>query len=132
MSMDNGCDMSGKVLVIDDDHDVRETIGDILRAAGFDVEQAGDGNQGLEAIQQADFDLILTDILMPQKEGIETILEIRNGNPYIKIIAISGGDRTGNYAFLEMAEKLGANATLKKPFLPKQLLSLIGEVLERP
>jgi DNA-binding response OmpR family regulator len=123
--------MSGKILVIDDDDDVRETICDILRAAGYEVEQASDGDQGLRAFGQTGFDLIVTDILMPQKEGIETILEIRDGNPEIKIIAISGGDRTGNYAYLEMAKKLGADKTLKKPFAPRQLLDLIEGILKR-
>ena len=121
--------MNGKVLVIDDDRDVRETICNILQAGSYDVEQAKDGNQGLMAFEQGEFDLIITDILMPRKEGIETILEIRGGNPDIKIIAISGGDRTGNNAYLEMAKKLGADGTLKKPFVAKQLLSLIDEVL---
>ena len=66
---------------------------------------------------------------MPHKEGIETIMEIRTSNADVKIIAISGGDRSGNNAYLDMAEKLGANRILKKPFGPKQLLSLIDEVL---
>ncbi len=121
--------MPGKILVIDDDDNVRETICDTLLAAGYEVEQARDGDQGLRTFGEAHFDLIITDILMPQKEGIETILEIRNVNPEIKIIAISGGDRGGNYAYLDMAEKLGADKTMKKPFVPRQLLALIEEVL---
>ena len=83
----------------------------------------------MEVFGQARFDLVITDILMPHKEGIETIMEIRTSNADVKIIEISGGDRSGNNAYLDMAEKLGANRILKKPFGPKQLLSLIDEVL---
>ena len=73
--------------------------------------------------------MVITNILMPHKEGIETIMEIRTSNADVKIIAISGDDRSGNNAYLDMADKLGANRILKKPFGPKQLLSLIDEVL---
>ncbi len=101
-----------------------------LRSAEYEVAEASDGLLGLKAAAQAPFDLVITDILMPNKEGIETMRELRRQESGLKIIAISGGDRRGGN-FLEMAKKLGADKTLSKPFRPQELLADVAEVLAR-
>jgi len=117
-----------RILVIDDDELVRKTIVMTLRSADYEVAEASDGVLGLKAAAQAPFDLVITDILMPNKEGIETMRELRLQESGLKIIAISGGDRRGG-SFLEMARKLGADKTLSKPFRPQELLADVAEVL---
>ena len=117
-----------QVLVIDDDVAVRQTIALLLEDAGIDVIQASDGKEGLSAFQRSHPDLIVTDIIMPEKEGIETIIEIRKLNQKLPIIAISGGGRIGNTDFLEIASRLGASVTLPKPFDPETLVGLVRKL----
>ena len=118
-----------RVLVIDDDSLVRSTIRRLLEREDFTVFEARHGADGLSVIAAQPIDLVITDILMPDKEGIETILEIRQSFPTLPIIATSGGDRTGNNEYLEMASKLGADRVLPKPFRSRELLAMIGEIL---
>ena len=118
-----------RILVIDDDELVRSTIKAALEHAKHEVEVAGDGHQGIARYQGGTFDLVVTDIIMPEKEGIETIIELRQHNPAIKIIAISGGGRTSNEIFLDVAKKFGAVAVLAKPFSPKQLIATVDKAL---
>jgi len=117
--------MAKRILLIDDDELVRATIQSILESAGYEVTQAADGVQGLEAYRASTPDLVITDILMPNKEGIETIRDLKRCNPAPRIIAISGGDRNGDAQFLQMAEKLGADRILPKPFRKAALLDLV-------
>ncbi|MBC8239113.1 MAG: response regulator [Alphaproteobacteria bacterium] len=117
-----------RILVIDDDDLVRETIKLGLESAHYQVVEANDGAVGLKIASQDEFDLVITDILMPNKEGIETIQELRRARPTLKIIAISGGDRRGG-SFLEIAEKFGASKTLRKPFRPQELLRCVQDLL---
>ncbi len=117
-----------QVLVIDDDVAVRQTIALLLEDAGIDVTQAADGKEGLRAFQRSRPDLIVTDIIMPEKEGIQTITDIRKQDARVPIIAISGGGRIGNTDFLEIASKLGATVTLAKPFDPEILVALIRKL----
>jgi DNA-binding response OmpR family regulator len=114
-----------KVLVIDDDPVARMTVRAILEDEGYSVTCAEDGRRGLEAFRKLRPDLVVTDIVMPEKEGIETILELRSIWPRGPIIAISGGGRTGNTDYLRLAQGMGANAILRKPFEPAELLSCI-------
>ena len=114
-----------KILVIDDDELVRSTITAALELADYEVVQACDGQEGVDTFQTAKFDLVVTDIIMPEKEGIEAIIEIRQHDPNIKIIAISGGGRTSNQIFLDVAKKFGAVDVLPKPFTPKQLVTMV-------
>ena len=118
-----------RILVIDDDELVRATLKSALELAQHDVVVAKDGLQGLANYQDGDFDLVVTDIIMPEKEGIETIIELRQQNPAVKIIAISGGGRTSNEIFLDVAKKFGAVDVLSKPFSPKQLLASVERAL---
>jgi CheY-like chemotaxis protein len=94
-----------KVLVIDDDSLVRDTTVRILEREGYQVVVASDGVRGLRVFRTEQPDLVITDIIMPEKEGIETIGEIRGDRPDAKIIAISVGGRIGNVDVLKIAEK---------------------------
>lgn len=118
------------ILVIEDDNSFRSVLVQMLAKAGYDVLQAENGNQALGHCKETSPDLVLTDIIMPDKEGLETIQELLGICPNIKIIAMSGGGRFGPGSYLPLAEKLGAKKTLQKPFLREQLLSAIKEVLE--
>jgi DNA-binding response OmpR family regulator len=116
-----------RILIIDDEHQVRRWLRTGLESAGYDVEDAPDGVKGLTAFKQRPADLVLTDIYMPEKEGLETIRELRRQNPELKIIAMSGGGIAGD--FLPYAKKLGAVKTIEKPFDTELLLETVREVL---
>jgi len=118
-----------RALVIDDDDLTRETICSMLKAANFEVLQAQDGDLGLKLFRERPTDLVVTDILMPNKEGIETIIELRRLNQKVKIIAVSGGGRVGANQFLEAAQKLGADDVLSKPFSRAGLLEKINKLM---
>ncbi len=119
-----------KILVIEDDNSFRNVLVQMLTRAGYDVKQAGDGNQAVEVCCAFEPDLVLTDIIMPDKEGLETIQELLGISPNMKIIAMSGGGKFGPDSYLPLAQKLGAKATLQKPFMREELLNTIAEVLE--
>ena len=113
-----------RILLVDDDEAVRDSIAVVLLAAGYLVDQAANGVDGMRMLRQYGPDLVITDILMPQKEGIEIIREIRAQAAETPIIAISGGG--GDQAdYLKMAQAFGANAALAKPFDPAALLALV-------
>jgi CheY-like chemotaxis protein len=114
-----------KILLIDDDPLVRKVISRILKYEGYELLLADDGRRGLELFRSEQPELVITDIIMPEKEGIETIREIRAISPDAKIIAISGGGRIGNVDYLSLAEKFGAREVLSKPFEPAELTDSI-------
>ncbi len=114
-----------RILVVDDEELARFTIREILESAGHQVDEAGDGRQALDALAQVPFDLVVTDIIMPEKDGVSATIEIRQGYPDIKIIAVSGGGRTRNLDFLEMAKQYGADRILAKPFAEEELLEAV-------
>lgn len=118
-----------RILVIDDEELIRETIRMKLEQSGHVVIEAANGVEGLRALEDGLFDLVVTDIIMPEQEGIETIRKIRHRDPQVAIIAISGGGRGRNYQFLDIAKKLGANEALPKPFTGSQLLALVETTL---
>ncbi|NHQ59768.1 response regulator [Chlorobium sp. BLA1] len=118
-----------KILVIDDDGDVRKFIVTTLTRENHTVFEAGDGNQGLQLLQEhKDISVVITDLIMPEKEGLETIIEIRSLLPAIKIMAISGGGKVGPDNYLVLADTLGADSTLKKPFTGKELLDALSNL----
>jgi CheY-like chemotaxis protein len=117
------------ILVIDDEPMMRKQIRVMLEPEGFTVREAADGNEGLTQVALAIPNIVITDVLMPNKEGIETILELRHRYQSIRIIAMSGGGRLGNQDFLRAAKHLGADGILPKPFLPSALLQLVHELL---
>jgi len=121
-----------RILLIDDDPSVLRSLSNALASAGFDVDTASDGLEGMAKYRLSRPDLILTDIIMPNQEGIGLIVELRRTDREIPIIALSGGGRTRNMQFLDMAAKLGATATLRKPVRLAELLSTVQDCLEKP
>lgn len=121
--------MSRLVLVIDDSASVRLTVRRMLEAEQFNVITAANGREGVELFRARQPELVITDIIMPEQEGIETILQMRREQPDAKIIAISGGGRIGNTNFLSIARRVGADDTLAKPFKREQLLRVVRSVL---
>ena len=120
-----------KILVIDDDAVVRETIVQVLQEVGYEVLTAEDGVRGMALFRSAQPDLVITDLIMPEKEGLQTITEMLKATPDAKIIAISGGARIGTMDFLKIAEVLGAMDALRKPFDPEELLTTVKNCLAR-
>ncbi len=121
------------ILIIDDDREIRRAFRFAVENAGHSVRTASNGREGLRELREHPFDLVVTDIVMPDIEGIETIRTIRAERPDIPIIAVSGG---GEYAsgetYLSIARSLGANAGLKKPVSVRELNRLITELLTSP
>ena len=118
-----------RILVIDDNEMVRDVLSDLLEAEGHQVRTATEGRGGLALLADFTADIVITDILMPGQEGIETIQELRANNPDTKIVAISGGGTRYGLSFLDMAEKLGAHATLSKPIDAKELAAVVERLL---
>ena len=118
-----------KILVIDDDAIVRKTIVQLLEDDGYQVVSAEDGLRGMAMFRSEQPDLVITDIIMPEQEGIQTIEEILKAKPDAKIIATSGGGLIGNNDFLEIAKARGAMAVIPKPFDMEELLGLVRDCL---
>jgi len=119
-----------KILVIDDEGLLRDLIKKMLLRDGHQVFIANDGVEGIKSFHQFKPDLIITDIIMPEKDGIEVIMEVLKENPNLPIIAISGGRRAITADFnLDSAEMLGVKSILQKPFTHEQLQEVISSVL---
>lgn len=121
-----------RILVVDDDPLVRRLIRDILATQKHEVSEAENGRRGEQVAAQQRPDVIITDIVMPEQEGIETIIGLRRQCPALKILAISGGGRMRFLEFLDVARKFGADATLAKPFDRAALLSTLAPLLPAP
>jgi DNA-binding response OmpR family regulator len=118
-----------KILLIDDDLVVRTAMVQFLADLGYQVVVADDGERGLRLFRSEKPDLVITDIIMPEKEGIQTIVEMRREQPSTKIIAISGGGRIGNADFLKVARSMGANDVIAKPVDPDDFAARIKRCL---
>jgi len=118
------------ILVIDDDDQIRELLRNVIEHAGYEVMEASDGEEGIRLFRERRADLIITDIVMPRKEGIETIMDLRVEFPEVKIIAMSGGGRLGPETYLEIAEGFGSDHILTKPFSNEELLKAVHELLK--
>jgi two-component system chemotaxis response regulator CheY len=118
-----------QILLIDDDAFVRVTVCAILNKSGYSVTCATNGEEGAEIFRALKPDLVITDIIMPNREGIETILLIRREHPAARIIAMSGGGRIGSADLLTMARELGADHVLRKPFDMDTLIATVRESL---
>ena len=118
-----------RILIIDDEDELRSMLRRMLEQAGHKVTEAVNGAEGIQLYKQDRPDLIITDIIMPEKEGVETIIALRRADPDLPIIAISGGGRLEATDFLTMTKKLGARRTLSKPFRRDQLLEAVDECL---
>ena len=104
-------------------------LGHMLEAAGYEVIDASDGHTGIQRYRETPTDVIITDLIMPEQEGLETIMELQRDFPGVNIIALSGGAKAGTLDFLPVAQKLGAQRVLRKPFEQDELLQAIQEVL---
>ena len=120
------------ILVIDDDCVFRATLQDMLEGVGYHVLEACDGQEGLAALQAHPIDLVITDILMLEQEGCETLQQLRTFTPSPKIIALSGGGQTGRLEFLQVTTGGGTNRALRKPMRSRDLYAAVQEILARP
>lgn len=118
-----------KVLIIEDDMQIADMLTRALKPIGYDVHTAHNGTEGLRLNQDNPADLIITDILMPGKGGIETIVELKREYPEIKIIAMSGGGRVSAVDHLKIAREVGAHVTLTKPFTYAELVEAVRTAL---
>jgi CheY-like chemotaxis protein len=118
-----------RILVVDDEAPVRDVLGQQLGRAGHDVALASDGQEALRSLREAPADVVILDLIMPEKDGTEALREIRRDFPRTRVIAISGGGVAGPKGYLQIATLLGADRTLTKPFAVKEIHRLIEEVL---
>ena len=117
-----------RVLVIDDNPDMRRTMQVLLESEGFAVSVAADGEEALRIQKSSPAQVVVTDIFMPGKEGIQTIYELRRQFPQTKVIVMSGGLRAKGVDYFEVARELGAVKALKKPFAPAELIDAVREL----
>lgn len=121
-----------RILVLDDDPTIRQLLQTVLSLRGYEVVTASDGRRGLQSFHQMRPDLVITDMLMPEQEGIETILELRRIDAEVPILAISGDTaRLRGQTHLDAAECLGADRTLRKPFGTSELEEVVAELLSK-
>ncbi len=118
-----------RILVIDDDDMIRDVVRQMLENEGFEVADACEGSEGMALQRKRPADLVITDLIMPDQEGLETIKELREEFPQVKIMAISGGGWIGAGPYLGTAGKIGAHAALAKPFEREALLAVVRELL---
>ena len=118
-----------KILIIDDDEQMRNLLCRTMEYAGFNVEAASDGRKGLRLFEESPYDLVITDLIMPEQEGMETITFLRKNHPEVKIIAISGGGRIGPDTYLPAALELGADRAFAKPFPIDDIINAVKELL---
>jgi DNA-binding response OmpR family regulator len=120
------------IVLIEDNNTLRGILKKTLEYEGHEVLDAQDGIDGERLYQEGYADLVITDIVMPRKDGIEVILELRRDFPDIKILAISGGGRIGSEQYLDMAKSLGAQDILGKPFKQKDIVESVRKLLKQP
>ncbi len=118
-----------RILIIDDEPHILLMVKKMLERAGFEVELAANGAEGLDLFKKVQSDLVITDIIMPEKEGLETIREMKRIQPSLKIIAMSGGGKISADNYLDTAKIFGASRLLEKPFSQKDMLSAVSELL---
>ncbi len=118
-----------RVLVVDDDDQVRELFSLGLKHQGHDVTPTGSGTEAMKLVRRGKFDVLVTDLVMPDTEGMEIIMTVRDLSIPIKIIAVSGGGTSGNNTYLDAAKRLGADLTLSKPVSASRLAEAVKIVL---
>lgn len=119
-----------RILVVEDESESRYFLKRVLERAGYDVKEAASGKEASQMYHQESYDLVITDIIMPEMDGMEVILELHRDAPQTKILAVSGG---GHYysgdEYLQLASLLDTDGTLTKPFLPEDVLREIRRIL---
>jgi len=119
-----------RILVIDDEELFRKMLRQMLEMAGYEVLEAADGSHGIALFREMPADLVITDIFMPEKEGISTIGELKREFPNLKIIAVTGGgNKRRGFEYLQFAGKVGADCTLSKPFERQEILDAVKKLL---
>lgn len=119
-----------KILVVDDEEQIRSLLKDLLERDRHEVYIAEDGAYGLEKVADTEVDLIITDLVMPNKTGIDFIMELKKSCPNVKVIAISGGGGIqGRFDYLEIAKLIGAEKTIRKPFTLSQIREAVAELM---
>ena len=118
-----------KVLIIDDEKDIRSVLKDMLGMSGYDVDTAEDGRKAKELYDKTDYDVVIADIIMPEQDGFEVILDYRNKNQLDRIIAISGGGRTSSEDYLNIASHFGVSSIFSKPPNYKDLIAKVDEIV---
>lgn len=118
-----------KILIIDDDPSILTMLKRMLEKAGYEVDIASNGSEGLKKIEFSPPDLLVTDIVMPEKEGLELIFYLRRKNPGLKIVAISGGGRFNYEGYLTSAKHLGADLSFQKPLVHKEFVQAISDLI---
>lgn len=117
------------VLIVDDEPNIRQELADTLRWQGYDILEASDGNEALRTLNEQNVDLLVVDMFMPYRDGLDTIVEVRKTYPQMKAIAMSGGGRTRHVDFLKYARELGAAAAIRKPFSLEIFRDLVARTL---
>ena len=119
-----------KILIIDDEPQIQTMLTKLFREEGYEVEAASNGNQGLQMFKASSYDLVITDIIMPEKEGLETIRDLKKIDPSVKIIVMTGGSNKYNSEmYLELGVKFGAITAFEKPIRRNQLLKKVKEIM---
>ena len=127
--MDESTIAGKRIVFMDDDPAIQKLVESVLEEAGYQVRLAANGREGMKLLAEEPADLVITDLIMPEQEGLESIVLIRQRYPGIRIIAVSGGLRRGEIDMLPTADKLGADRTLRKPLVPEELLQVIADLL---
>jgi len=118
-----------RILVIDDDEQMRVLLRQVMEWSGFTVDDAENGRKGMQIQRRQPADLVVTDLIMPEQEGLETISLLKKEFPAVKIVAISGGGRIGPEAYLPAARELGADLVFSKPFDVKEFVAAVRGLL---
>jgi len=119
-----------RILVVDDDEKIRRLLANMLKTQDYEVVEAENGRQGCERYRACEPDLLITDLVMPEQNGIDMILELKREFPKLRVMAISGGGGiTGSFDYLPIAKLIGAVHILQKPFGMQQLKDAVADAL---
>lgn len=132
MTTDSGDNKRGQmktILVIDDERQIRIMLRKMLENEGYHILDASDGNEAINIYKENEIDLVITDLIMPEKEGLETIFELKQKAPDMKIIAMSGGGRNKPDTYLDLAKRAGASLTFVKPIRKKDLIEAVNKLI---
>jgi CheY-like chemotaxis protein len=119
--------MKPRILVVDDEPQIRSMLHDALTKAGFDVSEASDGKEAIDTLRKSSFDVVIADILMPEKDGLEVIMYLQRESPLTKCVAISS---PSNRVFLQSAQLLGATRVIEKPFTAGEVETVVRDLLK--